>query len=257
VQFQKKGIMGMQSKSIAGPEIHAVHPWTPGNPEKPVRHQLLSDGERAQLAKIATITRFNKGELLYQEGDTADAVFNIISGVVTAFRVISDAEHVLSFLYPGDLFGLSEEGQYSYSAKATTAVVAYKMPLLTVRRILDRNSDLDVDVIIKLCERLRHAQRHAVILAQKRAATRLAMFLDMQEHLQAARGESVSEIHLPMDRSSIAGYLALTLAAVSRAFRTLASKKIVSCRNLHHVTVLNRDAFNKLADSGTQTTKPT
>jgi CRP/FNR family transcriptional regulator len=83
------------------------------------------------------------------------------------------------------------------------------------------------------------------------------MFLDLQEHLQAARGESVSEIHLPMDRSSIAGYLALTLAAVSRAFRTLASKKIVSCRNLHHVRVLNRDAFNKLADSGTQTTKPT
>ena len=137
----------MQSKSIAGPEIHAVHPWTPGKHEKSVRHQLLSDDERAQLAKIATIVRFNKGALIYQEGDTADAAFNIISGVVTAFRTISDAEHVLSFLYPGDLFGLSEEGQYSYSAKATTAVMAYKMPLSAVRRILDRNSDLDVNVI--------------------------------------------------------------------------------------------------------------
>ena len=209
---------------------------------------MLSDDERAQLAKIATIVRFNKGALIYQEGDTADAAFNIISGVVTAFRTISDAEHVLSFLYPGDLFGLSEEGQFSYSAKATTAVMAYKMPLSAVRRILDRNSDLDVNVIIKLCERLREAQRHAIILSQKRATTRLAMFLDLQEHLQAARGESVSEIHLPMDRSSIAAYLGLTLAAVSRGFRTLASKKIVSCRTLHYVTVLNRDAFNKLAD---------
>ena len=235
-------------KSAAGPEIHAVHPWTPGKHEKSARHQLLSDDERAQLAKIATIVRFNKGALIYQEGDTADAAFNIISGVVTAFRTISDAEHVLSFLYPGDLFGLSEEGQFSYSAKATTAVMAYKMPLSAVRRILDRNSDLDVNVIIKLCERLREAQRHAIILSQKRATTRLAMFLDLQEHLQAARGESVSEIHLPMDRSSIAAYLGLTLAAVSRGFRTLASKKIVSCRTLHYVTVLNRDAFNKLAD---------
>ena len=200
-------------KSAAGPEIHAVHPWTPGKHEKSVRHQLLSDDERAQLAKIATIVRFNKGALIYQEGDTADAAFNIISGVVAAFRIISDAEHVLSFLYPGDLFGLSEEGQYSYSAKATTAVMAYKMPLSAVRRILDRNSDLDVNVIIKLCERLREAQRHAIILSQKRATTRLAMFLDLQEHLQAARGESVSEIHLPMDRSGIAAYLGLTLAA--------------------------------------------
>jgi hypothetical protein len=89
-------------KSAAGPEIHAVHPWTPGKHEKSVRHQLLSDDERAQLAKIARIVRFNKGALIYQEGDTADAAFNIISGVVTAFRIISDAEHVLSFLYPGE-----------------------------------------------------------------------------------------------------------------------------------------------------------
>jgi CRP-like cAMP-binding protein len=93
------------------------------------------------------------------------------------------------------------------------------------------NADLDVDIIIKLCEELREAQRHAVLLAQKRAVTRLAMFLDLQEHLQTARAESVSEIHLPMDRSGIAAYLGLTLAAVSRAFRTLVSKKIISCRN--------------------------
>jgi CRP/FNR family transcriptional regulator len=241
--------MGMQSKtkSIAGPEIHAVHPWAPGNHERSVR-QLLSDDERAQVAKIATIVHFKKGELIYQEGDAADAAFNIISGVVTAFRIISDAEHVLSFLYPGDLFGLSEEGRYSNSIEAATAVVAYKMPLPAVRRMLDKNADLDVDVIIKLCEELREAQRHAVLLAQKRATTRLAMFLDLQEHLQAARGESVSEIHLPMDRSSIAAYLGLTLAAVGRAFRTLTSKKIVSYRNLHYVTVVDRDAFNKLAD---------
>jgi CRP-like cAMP-binding protein len=161
---------------------------------------------------------------------------------------VKDTEHVLSFLYPGDLFGLSEEGRYTNSTTAATAVVAYKMPIPAVRRILDNNADLDVDVIIKLCEELREAQRHAVLLAQKRASTRLAMFLDLQEHLQASRGDSVSEIHLPMDRSSIAAYLGLTLAAVSRAFQTLVSKKIISCRNLHYVMILNRDAFNELAD---------
>jgi CRP/FNR family transcriptional regulator len=242
--------MRMQSdgKSIAGPAIHAIHPWVPGNHEGSVRHQLLSDDERAQLAKIATIVRFNKGKLIYREGDIADAAFNIISGVVTAFRIVNEAKHVLSFLHRGDLFGLSEKGRYSNSTEAATEVVAYKLPLPAVRRILDKNADLDVNVIIKLCEELRETQRHAVVLAQRRAATRLAMFLDLQEHLQAAREESISEIHLPMDRSSIAAYLGLTLAAVSRAFRTLVSKKIISCRNLHYVMILNRDAFNKLAD---------
>ena len=196
----------MPSETIAGPAIYAIDPWVPGN-SKPVRHQLLSDNERAQLADIAAVVRFEKGQQIYGEGDTADAIFNIINGVVTAYRIVKDTRHVVSFLYPGDLFGLSEEGRYANTTRAATAVVAYKMPLPAARRILESNAVLDVEVITKLCEELREAQRHAVLLVQKRAATRLAMFLELQEHLQAARGEPVSEIYLPTDRSSIAAYL--------------------------------------------------
>ena len=73
------------------------------------------------------------------------------------------------------------------------------------------------------------------------------MFLDLQEHLQAAADKPVSEIHLAMDRASIAAYLGLTPPALSRAFRTLISKQIISYRDLHHVKVLDRDIFNRLA----------
>lgn len=235
-------------KRVAGPAIYAVNPWVLGNPEPGKRHQLLSDKERAQLAKIASIARFEKGDQIYREGDSADATFNIISGVVTAYRTQAQGEHITSFLHAGDLFGLSEEGQYANSARAATPVVAYRMPLPAVRRILAANSDLDVDLIVKLCEELRQAQRHALLLAQKRATTRLAMFLDLQEQLQVSLGETAPEIHIPMDRSSIAAYLGVTLAALSRAFRTLTSKKVVSARNRQHIKVLDREAFNRLAD---------
>jgi len=240
-------IRGVETKRTAGPAIYAVDPWMPGKPR--VRHQLLSDDEQALLAKIASIVRFNKGTHIYGEGDAADAVFNIISGVVITYRALAVGEHVTSFLYQGDLFGLSEEGHYSNAARAATSVVAYKIPIPALRRILDNNADLDVDLIVKLCEDLRGAQRHALLLAQKRAATKLAMFLELQEHLQLARGESPLEIYLPMDRSSIAAYLGLTLAALSRAFRTLVSKQIISSRNRHHIKILDRNAFNRLADA--------
>src|SRR5581483_6071545 len=105
-------------KHPAGPAIHAVHPWIPGNRDGGTRHQLLSEDERAQLAKIATIVRFDKGGEIYAEGAAADAAFNIISGVVVAHRSLEGAEHVISFLYPGDLFGLSEEGRYAKCDKS-------------------------------------------------------------------------------------------------------------------------------------------
>jgi CRP/FNR family transcriptional regulator len=75
------------------------------------------------------------------------------------------------------------------------------------------------------------------------------MLLELQEHLQLARGEPPLEIYLPMDRSSIAAYLGLTLAALSRAFRTLVSKQIIPSRNRHHIKILDRNAFNRLADA--------
>jgi CRP-like cAMP-binding protein len=232
----------------AGPAIHAVHPWVPDHPIEQARHQLLNDDERARLAKIASIVRFGKGQQIYREGGAADAVFNVISGVVVAYRVMADGEHVMSLLHGGDLFGLSEEGRYTNAVRAATAVVAYRMPVPAVRRLLDHNPDLDVDVIVKLCEELRHAQRHALVLVQKRATTRLAMFLDLQEQLQLSRGEPASEIHLPMDRSSIAAYLGLTLPALSRAFRALSVKKVISALDRQHIRILNREAFNQLAD---------
>jgi len=240
--------MAIGTTPISGPAIRAVDPWIPGNPKKGERHQLLSEDERARLAKFSAVVRFGKGDQIYREGDIAEGVFNVVSGVVTAYRALADGEHVTSFLHPGDLFGLSEEGRYTNGTRAATAVVAYKMPLSAVRRILATDADLDVDVIVKLCEDLRETQRHALRLTQKRAATRLAMFLDLQEHLQLSRGEAASEIYLPMDRSSIAAYLGMTLAALGRAFRTLTSKRIISARSRRHVKVLDREAFNRLAD---------
>jgi CRP-like cAMP-binding protein len=249
-QRQKAGNafqMHRDEKHSTGPSIFAVDPWTPGNPH--ARHQLLSDDERALLAKISSIVRFKKGEVIYEEGDAAEAAFNIVSGVVSTYRALAEGDHITSFAYQGDLFGLSEQGQYSNAARAATAVVAYKIPLPALRRLMHSRADLDVDLIVKLCEGLRSAQRHALLLAERRAPKKLAMFLELQEHLQIAKGEPASEIYLPMDRSSIAAYLGLTLAALSRAFRTLTLKQIISSRDRHHVRILDRDAFNRFADS--------
>jgi CRP-like cAMP-binding protein len=237
----------MPASPAAGPAIYAVDPWVRGTPK--ARHQLLSDDERALLAKISSIVRFRKGEVIYDEDDAADAAFNVISGVVMTYRPLPEGEHVSSFLYEGDLFGLSEEGNYANSARAATAVVAYKIPISALRRVLDHHADLDVDLIIKLCEGLREAQRHALLLARKRAATRLAMFLELLERLQIARGEPASEIHLPMGRSSIASYLGLTPAALSRAIQTLTSGQIIAARDRRHVRIVDREAFQKLADT--------
>lgn len=247
-----------RSSRPGGPGIRAVDPWLPSNRSAGRLQQLLNDEERAQLATIATIIRFKKGEQIYSDGKPAKAIFNIISGVVKAYMIAPDgSEHITAFLYPQDLFGLSEEGRYTNSAKALTPVTAYSLPAPALRQRLSKDAALELHVIAKLCHELRQAQHHALLLAQRHASSKLAMFLQMQENLQFYRGEPTAEINLAMGRSDIAEYVGMSLAAVSRGFRSLATHRIIRNKDRRHVKILDRKAFEKLAaDQSGPTTRP-
>src|SRR5664279_3025789 len=164
----------------------------------------------------------------YSEDQHTDAAFNIITGVVKAYKTAPDgSEHITAFLFPDDMFGLSEEGTYTNSTKALTPLALYRFPVPALRSRLAKDADLEFHVICKLMHELRETQRHAFLLARRRALSKVAMFLQLMENLQAARGESTAEIYLPMQRSDIGEYLAMSLEAVSRAFRGLTTRGII------------------------------
>jgi CRP-like cAMP-binding protein len=228
-----------------GPAIWAVDPWIPTAGRT---NQLLTAEERSRLAAIASIVQFKKREVIYREGDHVDAIFNIISGVVTTYRKAPNgSEHIAAFLLVDDLFGLSEEGRYTNSAKAITPVAVYRLPLIALRSYLYKSAELEFHVICKLCQEIRQAQRHAFLLSQREAVSRLAMFLRLIEQLQISRGEQTAEIYLPMDRSDIGEYIGMTLPAVSRTFRRLTAQGIVKIRAGRHVRITDRNSFRKMA----------
>jgi CRP-like cAMP-binding protein len=77
-----------------GPTICALDPWAPSAGRI---HQLLSDDERTRLAVMSSIVRFKKREIIYREGDPAEAVFNINAEVVGASKVTPDGrEHIIT-----------------------------------------------------------------------------------------------------------------------------------------------------------------
>jgi len=223
--------------SARGPNIVAPGLWREaGHPG-----QVLTEEERTQLAVISTVARFAKGELLYRKGDRADAVFNLIGGVVKSYKTQEDGSpHIAGFLFPDDLIGLAEEGTYINTAEAITAVSAYRIPTSALEARLRKNAALEYNVICKLCHELREAQRHAFLLTRRHALAKVGLFLEMLESLQAGRGEHTDEIYLPMTRTDIGNYIGISLEAVSRSLRALAARGIIGLRNRHHVKILDR-----------------
>lgn len=234
---------------VGGPAIRATDPWLASAPSARGPNQLLADDKRTQLATIATIVRFKKGEQICARGKPADAIYNIVHGTVKSYVAGPDGgEHISAFLYPQDLFGVSEEGRYTNSVKAITRVVAYALPISVLRRHLLADAELEFHFVVRLWDELRQAQHHALLLAQRRAFTKLAMFLMLQKNLQSAAGYAAEQIFLPMSRTEIGDYVGLSLGAVSRGFRELVERGIISSTTRRHVKILEPNALRHVAN---------
>ena len=231
----------------AGPAIRAIDPWVSHNRARARSQQLLSEQQRARLAAIASVVRFKKGEKIYSQGEPAKVVFNLIGGIIKTYKTARDgSEHIAAFRYPEDLCGLSEEGWHTNSAKAVTQVTAYSLPIPALRRELAKAADLNAHFVSKLVHDLHEMQCHALLLAQRRAVAKLAMFLELQERLQSAAAWPL-EIYLPMGRSDIADYVGMSRAAVSRGFRDMAAQGLIAHPDRRTVRIVDRKAFEALA----------
>jgi CRP-like cAMP-binding protein len=165
---------------------------------------------------------------------------------VKSFRdLASGRRRIVTFLFQRDVFGLAETGRYVNTTKTITESLLYRIPYETLSAALQRDAELQFRFLCKVTDKLREAQRQAIVLGRRDAIGRLAMFFKMLESYgvgQHPRGL----IPLPMRRTDIAEYLGLSAEAVSRAARLLAVRRIVAFVGGHSVRVKDRAGFESL-----------
>lgn len=88
---------------------------------------LLSPLEQRELAKIATLLEYQTGGIaIFAEGEDAHFLYLISDGIMRLSRHLPDgARQVLGFMWPGDPFGLAEEGRYINSAECLTRTTLF------------------------------------------------------------------------------------------------------------------------------------
>jgi CRP-like cAMP-binding protein len=210
---------------------------------------LLSERQRRGLASLATLVTFPPRAIVYPEDGELSSIFIAKEGVLKAFREMpSGKRRVASFLFPGDLFGLAENGRYVNTVQAVTKVMLYLIPSEPLAEMLRRDPELQFQFLCKITHELRQGQHHAILIARKDAPGRLAMFLSMLEHNEHA-GSQGGWIQLPMSRTDLAEYLGLSLESVSRATSALSRRGIVTFQGGHAARVIDRARFEKLVNA--------
>jgi CRP/FNR family transcriptional regulator len=216
---------------------------------------MLRDDELDHLQAIVRQVRKIPRQILFQEGDDADNVYNILSGVLKLYKLLPDGRRqITGFVYAGDFLGIASIGTHSYSAEAVSEISLCRFPRAKLYRLFDRYPALQSRLLGIATDELTAAQDQMLLLGRKTAAEKLASFLLSLVRRMAPRGSSKEAADLavavpvPMTRNDIADYLGLTVETVSRTLSRLKRAGDIAITDAHHITIVRPESLRDIAE---------
>ena len=166
-----------------------------------------------------------KGEELFAEGDEAEFFYQVVSGAIRSYKLLSDGRRQIdAFHLGGDIFGLEAGSEHRFSAEAIgdATVIAYRRSRLGA--LIQDDAAFRDRIMTATLRSLERAQDHMLLLGRKTAQEKMATFLlDMAERLS----KDDEHFELPMQRSDIADHLGLTIETVSRTLTQFARSSLI------------------------------
>jgi len=121
---------------------------------------LLAIETQNAIATSAIHRHFDAGQVIYVEGEPAEAVYILESGWIKAIRMTRDGrEQAMMFLRPVEVFGdiaVLTGRMYPGTVVALESVNVWTIPAKTILELIPRYSDLAMAIIRHLGERVLH-----------------------------------------------------------------------------------------------------
>ncbi len=190
-----------------------------------------------------------QGANLFHEGDEAEHIYEVKSGVVRLTRVLENGKRqVIAFGYPGDFVGFPNGRFYHADCDviATAELVAHR------RSALEHAPDDDPTRIRLLKAALGEIcamQDHFMMLACKSATEKVASFLEVLSDKIGVEVKGERHVHLSMRRADIADFLGLTTETVSRTFTQLRKNGIIGFDTAQMVIIRDAAGLSDAAET--------
>jgi CRP-like cAMP-binding protein len=198
-----------------------------------------SDG--AALAPLLRLRRYEAGRLLFQRGDDAENVIQIVAGQlrISVFS-LDGRELAFRMAGPGEIvgeIGVLDGGRRSADVTAVRASEVLTLARADLQRLLTSRPGMAIGVSRFLCGRLRETSEQLEAQAFQRVEGRLARFLVRQMSVNESSSDEV-EITLGVSQSEIAALIGASRPKVNVAFSALEErgavrrqgKKTMKCR---------------------------
>ena len=194
---------------------------------------------KSMTAKQAK-TRLKAGANVYFEGDNAEWLYQVTSGVLRLTRVLENGRRqVIAFGYPGDIVGFPSGGRHN--ADCDVLVDAELQPFRRTSLEFGANDPmLHLELLQAALHEINSMHDHLMVLGLKSALGKVASFISV---LADRVGEPVgqrTQVKLPMSRSDIGDFLGLSTETVCRTLTQLRKRGVIAMDNTHTVTVMRQ-----------------
>jgi CRP-like cAMP-binding protein len=197
----------------------------------------FTDDELGSLAGECANLEFQRGDVLFAEGDEPDQLYVTLSGrIAMVNRSVDGRESVVALMEDGDLFGempLFDSQKRSTDARALEPSTAISIPYSPLRSIYENNPMQLWRVVALLAKRLRAMDG---VLAD-------SVFLDVTgrtaKRLLEIAGDH-DEFALPVTQEELAGMVGASRERVNKAIASFIRLGWLEQRDRRY-TIVNRD----------------
>ena len=192
----------------------------------------LESRELDELAQVAVPRSYERGEMVFREGDTGDTCYIIRSGSVSVSRKHPDGRTItLAELRPGAMFGeLAMWGGETRSATVEALEPTQVVALLAgdVQRLLHDHSEIAVKMLAAVADRLRTANERLAQQSFQTVAGRVASALLSQVRARQAEGAGERDVLIEATQAEIAQLAGSSRESASRFLATLERAGLVT-----------------------------
>jgi len=203
----------------------------------------LSSEEIIEVAQVTTDRTFQKGEIIFFQGDILDKLYVIHEGKVKVSRVSEQGrEQIIRVLGPGDFLGelvLFAPSPANNSAEALEETVVCEVQSTKIKELMLSSSQIALRVLEEVSQRLEQAENLVesigLLSVEKRIAKTLLEFAFESD-----------QINLPVSKKDFAAQLSISQETLSRKLTFFQESGLISLSGQRKITILDRAGLENL-----------
>jgi|SRR5215218_962677 len=192
----------------------------------------LEPRELSEIASVAIPRSFDRGEIVFREGDPGDTCYVVRSGTIAIRRDHSDGRsRALAELRPGSIFGeLSMFGAETRSATAEALEPSTVVAILRadMQRVIRSSPDIAFKMLAELADRVRLVNEQLSRQSFQTVSGRVASTLLAQVTTRQDEGAAENDVLVKATQSEIAQLAGTSRESASRFLATLAREGVVT-----------------------------